>query len=258
MLKISGCGAPCAGGNVKLMDYSLLFYCFAFFTIILGRYFIIAGGAYLLFYSLLGKNIAKRSLRQAAPMAEAIFNDIKLSILSAVVFAVCATFIILEYKLGFTLLYTDPQKYGLWYLVFSFVGVLFLQDTYFYFMHRMFHHPLLFRQMHYGHHSSGDPTPWSSFAFDPPEAILQAVFFVGIIFIIPLHLITLGVILMTMTVWAVFNHLGFYVFSWSSKNHWLGKWFIGPTYHSMHHSNYKMYYGLYFTFWDKLLGTDSE
>jgi sterol desaturase/sphingolipid hydroxylase (fatty acid hydroxylase superfamily) len=241
-----------------LTDYSFWFYCFAFFTIILARYFIIAGGAYLLFYPLLGKRIAKRSLRQAPPISAAIFNDIKLSILSTVVFAVCATFIILEYKLGFTLLYTDPRKYGLWYLVASFVGVLMLQDTYFYFMHRLFHHPSLFRWMHYGHHSSGDPTPWSSFAFDPPEAILQALFFVGIIFVIPLHFMTLAIALLTMTIWAVFSHLGFYLFPPSSQNHWLESWFIGPTYHSIHHRKYKMYYGLYFTVWDKLLGTDGR
>jgi Delta7-sterol 5-desaturase len=38
-------------------------------------------------------------------------------------------------------------------------------------------------------------------------------------------------------------------------HHWLGRWFIGPAHHSIHHLRYNMHYGLYFTFWDRLLGT---
>ncbi|HEY9832817.1 MAG TPA: sterol desaturase family protein [Stenomitos sp.] len=160
-----------------------------------------------------------------------------------------------EYNLGVTRLYTDPRQYGLWYLGVSFVGVLILQDTYFYFMHRMFHHPLLLKWLHQGHHRSGDPTPWTSFAFDLPEAVIQALFFVSVIFVIPLHFITLLAVLMTMTVWSVLNHLGFELFPSSFPRHWLGRWLIGSTHHSIHHRKYTVHYGLYFTFWDKLLGT---
>ncbi|WP_026731345.1 sterol desaturase family protein [Fischerella sp. PCC 9605] len=235
--------------------YSFLYYWFVFFGVIFARYFLIAGGAYLLFYSILGKSLANRSLRLKPPLGRSIRRDIELSILSAVVFALSAAFIISEYDLGVTLLYTDLREYGLWYLGVSFVAVLILQDTYFYFIHRMFHRPLFFRWMHYGHHRSGDPTPWSSFAFDPPEAITQALFFVGVVFIVPLHFITLVAVLITMTVWAVLNHLGFKLFPSSFKSYWLGRWFIGPTHHSIHHHKYTVHYGLYFTFWDKLLGT---
>ncbi|MBF2009075.1 MAG: sterol desaturase family protein [Chlorogloeopsis fritschii C42_A2020_084] len=243
------------GGNFTLMNHSFWFYLFVLFGLIVARYFLIAGGAYLLFYSLLGKSLAKRSLRRKPPMIQSILKDIELSVLSAVVFAVCAALILCEYDLGVTLLYTDWREYGLWYLGVSFILVLILQDTYFYFIHRMFHHPSLFKWMHYGHHRSGDSTPWTSFAFDFPEAIIQALFFVGVVFIVPLHFITLVAVLVTMTVWAVLNHLGFEVFSSSFKSHWFGKWLIGPMHHSIHHRKYTVHYGLYFTFWDKLFGT---
>jgi sterol desaturase/sphingolipid hydroxylase (fatty acid hydroxylase superfamily) len=246
---------PSEGERVKLTNHSFWFYWFAFFGVIFTRYFLISGGAYFLFYSILGKSLAKRSLRLKPPLGRTIRNDIELSILSAVIFALCAAFIISEYDLGVTLLYNDLQEYGLWYLGASFVGVLILQDTYFYFIHRIFHHRLLFRWMHFGHHRSGDPTPWSSFAFDPPETVIQALFFVGVVFVVPLHFITLIALMMTMTVWAVLNHLGFELFPSSFKSHWLGKWFIGPTHHSIHHRKYTVHYGLYFTLWDKLLGT---
>ena len=62
-------------------------------------------------------------------------------------------------------------------------------------------------------------------------------------------------LLLTMTLWAVLNHLGFELFDSSLASHWLGKWFIGSTYHSIHHRKYTVHYGLYFTFWDRLLDT---
>jgi sterol desaturase/sphingolipid hydroxylase (fatty acid hydroxylase superfamily) len=238
-----------------LIPEKLWFYCFAFLGIILSRYFLIAGGTYLLFYSVLKKSFIKRQLRRKPLRWQLIRRDVELAILSGIVFALGATTIMLEYDLGLTLLYTDIGEYGLWYLGVSFVVVLVLQDAYFYFMHRLFHRPLLFKWLHQGHHLSGEPTPWTSFAFDPPEAIIQMLFFLGLVFIIPLHFITLLTALMTMTVWAVLTHLGFELFPSSFPYHWLGKWLIGSTHHSIHHRKYTLHYGLYFTWWDKLIGT---
>jgi len=238
-----------------LTDQSFWLHCLFFFGVILARYFLIAGGTYFLFYSFLGKLVPKRGLRLKPPVWNSIKRDIELSVLSGVVFALCAA-LISKYYWQVTLLYSSLSEYGLWYLGVSYVAVLIFQDMYFYFMHRMFHHPWFFRWLHRGHHYSGDPTPWTSFAFDPLEAILQASFFLIIIFIVPLHFITLLTILMTMTVWAVLNHLGFEVFPPSFPRHWLGRWFIGSTHHSIHHRKYTVHYGLYFTFWDKLLATN--
>jgi sterol desaturase/sphingolipid hydroxylase (fatty acid hydroxylase superfamily) len=241
-----------------LTNHSFWYYCFFLFGITLARYFLIAGGAYLLFYSVLKKSLANKSLRLKPLMSCSIRKDIELSVLSAMVFAMAGAFIVSQYSLGATLLYTDLYEYGLWYLLASFALILILQDTYFYFIHRIFHHPRIFKWMHYGHHRSGEPTPWSSSAFDLPEAIVQALFFVGVSFLVPLHFITLIVALITMTVWAVFTHIGFEVFPSSFNNYWVGKWFIGSMHHSIHHRKYKVHYGLYFTFWDKLLGTEDS
>jgi sterol desaturase/sphingolipid hydroxylase (fatty acid hydroxylase superfamily) len=109
--------------------------------------------------------------------------------------------------------------------------------------------------LHQGHHRSRYPTPWTSFAFDPLEAIAQSLFLMGILFVIPLHFITLIAVLVTMTMWAVVNHLGIDRLPASFPHHWLGRWLVGPAHHSIHHRKYTFHYGLYFTFWDKLLGT---
>jgi Delta7-sterol 5-desaturase len=234
---------------------SFLFYCASFFGLILVRYFLVAGGSHLFFYSTLGHSFAKRMFPLPSPSWDLIHKDIELSVLSAIVFAIGSAFVVTAYDLGKTRLYFNIEDYGLVYLGASYLGVLVLQDTYFYFTHRLFHHPWLFRWLHEGHHRSRDTTPWTSFAFDPLEAIIQSLFLIGIVFIIPLHFITMIAILITMTVWAVVNHLRLELFPASFPHHWFGKWFIGPAHHSIHHHRFSKHYGLYLTIWDNLLGT---
>lgn len=242
--------------EIKLIYHSFGFYGIAFFGIILFRYFLVAGGTYWFFYSPYSQSFMIRNLPHQSPSWQSIQHDIQLSVLSAGVFALAAAFIMSGYSWGITRLYSDVTQYGLWYLGLSYGAVLVLQDAYFYFTHRLFHHSRIFPWLHQGHHRSHYPTPWTSFAFDPLEAIAQSLFLVAIIFIIPLHFITLIAILTTMTVWAVLNHLGIERLPLSFPHHWLGKWFIGPAHHAIHHLKYRVHYGLYFTFWDKLLGTD--
>lgn len=219
------------------------------------RYFLVAGITYWVFYSPISRSFINHRLRHRAPSWPAIRHDIKLSTLSALVFALAAGFVLSAYQDGATSLYTDPRQYGLWYLGASYGAVLVLQDTYFYFTHRLFHHPKLFAWLHRGHHRSRYPTPWTSFAFDFLEAVVQAFFLVGIVFVLPLHFITVIAVLTTMTVWAVLNHLGPDRLPALFPHHWLGQWVIGPAHHSIHHLKYAVHYGLYFTFWDRLLGT---
>jgi sterol desaturase/sphingolipid hydroxylase (fatty acid hydroxylase superfamily) len=219
------------------------------------RYFLVAGGIYWFFYSPFSQFFTNPDLPHHSPSLLSIQRDIKLSIFSAGIFALMMEFILSAYRGGITLIYSQYEPNGLWYLGISYGAVLILQDTYFYFTHRWFHHRSLFRWLHQGHHRSPDPTPWTSFAFDPLEAIIHSLFLLGIIFIIPLHFITLIAVLVTMTIWAVLNHLGIDRLPLSFPHHWLGRWFIGPAHHSIHHRNYSVHYGLYFTFWDKLLGT---
>jgi sterol desaturase/sphingolipid hydroxylase (fatty acid hydroxylase superfamily) len=236
------------------MNRSFWFYGFAFFGIILLRYFLMAGATYWFFYKPF--SLAKRELEHSFPTWQSIQHDIQLSVLSAGVFAIAAALIMTACSLGITRLYSQPQQYGLWYLGISYIAVLILQDTYFYFTHRLFHHPLLFQWAHQGHHRSRYPTPWTSFAFDPLEAVVQSLFLIAIAFVIPLHFITFIAVLTTMTIWAIVNHLGLDRLPLAFPHHWLGKWFIGPAHHSLHHLKYTKHYGLYFTFWDKLLNTE--
>jgi lathosterol oxidase len=227
-----------------LESHSFVFYGVSFFGIILARYFLVAGGFWWLLYARSGE------------LGEGIRRDIRLSVLSAGVFALATASVMTLRGLGLTRLYSLPQEYGWWYLGFSYLAVLLLQDAFFYATHRLFHHRALYRWFHQGHHRSRRPTPWTSFAFDPLEAVVQALFLVVVVVLLPLHLGTLLAVLSTMTVWAMVNHLGLDHLPLRFPHHWLGRWVIGPAHHSVHHRLQHVHYGLYFTFWDRLCGTE--
>ena len=233
-----------------------LYYLCAFFGIILIRYFIIAGGTYWLFYSPHKSLVKNRRLKAIKiPSRKAIKKDINLSIITTLALAICSALVMTVYDSGATRLYSSLGERGTTYLVASFLGVILLQDGCFYFFHRIFHHPYLYKWFHQGHHRSKHPTPWTSFALDFPEALIQGLFLVAVVFMIPLHIYVLTLLLITMTVWALVNHLGFELFP-SFSSHWLGKWLISFDHHSLHHRVYTRHYGLYFTFWDRLLNTN--
>ncbi|MGD1921503.1 MAG: sterol desaturase family protein [Pleurocapsa sp.] len=232
-----------------------LYYLFVFFAIILLRYFLLAGGTYWLFYSSPNKTLSKISSKKKSSRQQLIRKDITLSIAAAMASAICAALVMTVYDSGATVLYQSVEDYGICYLIFSFLGVVFLQDTCYYFLHRGFHHPALYNWLHKGHHRSKNPTPWTSFALDFPEALIQGLFLVIVVFVIPLHFAVVALRLFTMTIWSLVNHLGFELFP-NFPNHWLGKWFISSDHHSLHHRKYTQKYGLYFTFWDRLLGTN--
>ncbi len=162
------------------------------------------------------------------------------------------------YELGFTRIYLQPERYGLWYVGFSLLLVVVLQDTYFYFTHRLSHHPKCYKWMHQGHHHSKNPTPWTAFAFDPAEALIQAIYLIGITLLLPIHISVLGALVMIMTMGALFHHFGVRLFEDSALGKWLGSWVVGCTHHWLHHRKYKVHYSLYFTFWDRVLGTQHE
>jgi sterol desaturase/sphingolipid hydroxylase (fatty acid hydroxylase superfamily) len=240
-------------------DHSFVFYGFAFFGIILARYFLLAGGSWWWLYARSINTSTESGQGQPrlrpAGLHNGIRDDIRLSVFSAAVFALATATLLALQSHGLTRLYARPDTYGWWYLGLSYATVLLLQDAIYYAIHRLVHHRSLYSWCHHGHHRTGHPTPWTSFAFDPPEAVLQALVLVAVVMLVPLHPVTLVAVLSTMTVWAIVNHLGLDHLPRRFPHHWLGRWVIGPAHHSLHHRHPAVHFGLYFTIWDRIGGT---
>lgn len=136
-------------------------------------------------------------------------------------------------------------------------AIIIAHDAYFYWTHRMMHHPRLFRHFHRVHHRSITPTPWAAYSFAMPEAAVMFMFVPLWQFFVP----TPGWV---MVVWLNFQimrnamgHAGFEFFPrwWLASP--LTRWINTTVHHDLHHNGgFNTNYGLYFTWWDKWMGTE--
>ncbi|MFN8344027.1 MAG: sterol desaturase family protein [Spirosomataceae bacterium] len=226
------------------------------FLLQLLRYVLLAGGAYLLFYHLKKSVWFYRKIQPKFPKHKDIYREIGYSVLTMLIFAAMGIGIFFLRKLGWTQIYTQVGERGWGYLLFSVVLAVFGHDTYFYWTHRLMHHPKLFPYFHKVHHLSHNPTPWAAFAFHPLEAVVEAGVLVFMVFLFPLHPLAILVFLLFMTVMNVLGHTGYEVYPpWFLKT-WWGRWQNTSTHHNMHHQWGKGNYGLYFNIWDKLMKTN--
>lgn len=229
-----------------------------FTIIIIARYFAIVWPIHHMLWKRDPNTVKARRLSKREPTAATIRNEIKLSTISAFIYALPAAIVIEMWKAGGTALYTGPIENGTgWiYIAFSALLYLFVQDTWFYWTHRLMHHKKLFAATHAGHHRSVQPTPWASFSFDPIEAISSAWLLPVMALFVPLHLGAALALLMIMTINAVFNHAGWEVYPDKWVKGWFGKIIITASHHNLHHTKFTGNYGLYFRFWDYICGTD--
>jgi len=113
----------------------------------------------------------------------------------------------------------------------------------------------LFNIFHLVHHKSTNPSPFAAYAFHPLEAILEAGIFVVFLFTLPVHFYHLFFFFLFMIIYNVYGHLGWELYPKGFSKHWLGKWINTSVNHNLHHQYFKGNYGLYFLFWDRLMGT---
>lgn len=228
-----------------------------FFIAILVRYFVAAGIFHLYYFGKNSAQFSNKRLSRRAWRKGQMKKEISWSIKSSAIFAVVGAATYWMWQNELTAVYIDVAQYSYWYLPVSLLLILLIHETYYYWVHRWMHHPKVFRIVHKVHHDSLTPTPWTAFSFHPWECFLEALILPLMLIIVPVHPFVLGFYLMIMTVSSVINHLDIEVYPLAFQKSWFGKQFIGATHHHFHHEEFKTNYGLYFTFWDKLMGTES-
>lgn len=117
------------------------------------------------------------------------------------------------------------------------------------------HGKKVYKRFHLTHHLSVNPSPWASYTFSGLEGIIQSGIIWVLAFCIPINdyaLITFTVIAFVIN---VYGHLGYEIAPLWFRNTWAFNWLATSTYHNLHHSKFNGNFGLYFRWWDKLLGT---
>lgn len=216
-------------------------------------YVVFAGLGYLLFYVWKYRVWFFRKIQQKNADTAHIRHEIVWSLLTRVLFGFMVV-AVLQFTDN-TALYYSISDYGWTYFVLVTIGVILLHDTYFYWIHRWMHHPRFYRLMHRIHHNSTNPTPFAAFAFHPTEAIVEAAIFPVLVFLLPMHPVTLVIVLLFQTTFNVYGHSGFELAPrWWVSNRFF-KYINTSVHHNYHHKEFNYNFGLYFNYWDRWLGT---
>jgi len=201
--------------------------------------------------------LAHREVQTRRRRSRQDWVEVGWSLITSLLFALAGGLMLVAWQKGYTRIYLDWATYPLAWFPVSILLVLFLHETYYYWLHRWMHFPEIYKLVHKVHHDSITTSAWTSFSFHPIESALQAVFIPAMAFLLPLHAYAIGILLMVMTVTSAVNHLNTELYPRDFHRHWFGRWLIGATHHSLHHSQFRFNYGLYFTFWDKWMRTES-
>jgi lathosterol oxidase len=137
------------------------------------------------------------------------------------------------------------------------IAIIVAHDAYFYWSHRAMHHPRLFKRFHRFHHRTITPTAWAAYSFAIPEAIVMALFMPIWLALVPTPGIVTFTFLIVMILRNTMGHAGLELHARGWASHPILKWISTTTHHDLHHAgSFNHNFGFYFTFWDKLMGTE--
>ncbi len=216
------------------------------------RYFLVAGLLAWLLYKFSDWADSRR-IQQGLANNEDRRREIRHSTLTIFIFSLTGMSIYGLSKLG---LLTLNSEYTVTALLIEAILIIVAHDAYFYWMHRGLHASRRLMRVHVLHHRSRTPGPWTAYSFSAGEAVLEAVFLPIYALLMPMHGITAFIFTSHMIIRNVLGHAGVEIYPRWWATHPLTRWITSTTHHDLHHAEFKHNFGLYFTWWDRWMGTE--
>jgi Delta7-sterol 5-desaturase len=157
--------------------------------------------------------------------------------------------------LGYTKIYTNFSEHSPFFAIFGFFMLIFIDDTWFYWCHRLLHHRAIYKYIHFEHHKSVDVNPFTSLSFHFLEPFLLTLWIFPVAFFLPTYAPVLGLVQIWGLLENIKSHLGYEFYPTKFNKSWL-RFLTTSTHHNMHHNHFDGNYGIHFRFWDRLLGTE--
>jgi sterol desaturase/sphingolipid hydroxylase (fatty acid hydroxylase superfamily) len=220
------------------------------------RYLIGAGGTFLVINTLMAGWLARRKIREEKPDWRQMGRELLASLRTVLIFSLIGLSIALAKRLGIIPLYDDPAERGWLYFALNVVVLIIAHDAWFYWTHKIMHRPRLFRWFHRLHHRSYNPSPWTAYAFDASEALVNAIYLPLALIVMPTSILAAFIFTGHMMLRNAIGHCGYEVFPARSDGRPLFDWMTTVTHHDLHHARARTNFGLYFTWWDRIMGTE--
>ncbi len=222
------------------------------------RYLIPASGAFLFFWAFRRHKWERRLIQGKWAPTRQLWTEFRYSMYTVVIFSIVGFSLYHGARAGIFKIYEGFSAHGPVYFVFSIVWIIVLHDMYFYWTHRAMHSKKLFKIFHRVHHLSINPSPWAAYSFAIPEAIVQALFLPLLTALLPVHGVVLFLFLANMILRNVLGHLSIEALPKGFLKTPILRIFTTTTHHNMHHQYFHCNYGLYFTWWDRLMNTTHQ
>ncbi|MEM1163603.1 MAG: sterol desaturase family protein [Pseudomonadota bacterium] len=220
------------------------------------RYLIGAGGVWLIINIWLARPLALRKIRGESPPSSQMVREFMTSMRTVLIFATVGTGITAAAIVGCIPVYRDIDLYGWRWLFASALLIVIAHDAFFYWAHWIMHRPRFFRWFHQTHHRSHNPTPFASYSFDTGEVLVMALFLPVFLPIFPTHPVVILFFTIHMMLRNALGHCGYEIYPAARNGKPLFDWMTTTTHHDLHHAHAGCNFGLYFTWWDRLMGTE--
>ncbi len=225
------------------------------FAMDLGRYVLVAGGAFAFFWSFRVERFRGRFIWPRGPSTDRMVSDVAWSSSTVLVFSLVGVAVYFGGHSGVLRRYESIADRGVAWFIASIFLLVILQDTYFYWTHRAMHHRRLFRLVHRTHHLSRETSPFTAYALSPIEALVHALFVPLAWMVLPLHDAAVFAFLGFMIVRNVLGHLSIELYPSGFTKSRIWGLHTTTTHHALHHARPRTSFGLYFTFWDRWMKT---
>ncbi len=237
---------------LNFLTENIIYFPLYYYFLTLIEFFLITGSIYFLLWHVLSKKIKYREIQKRKLFPGQIKYEVKTSIIAFFFMSLAQWPLFYLFTKGYTSIYLNWSQYPLWYVPMSLFIWMLWHDIYFFITHRWLHTPWAYKHIHYIHHKSHVPTPWSTHSFHWLEAIMQMLFLYPLVILMPMHLYSFLVFMGITHFFSVWGHFNYEMMSLHTWDAWWGKWVTTSTHHNLHHKYNKGNLGLYIRYWDIL------
>jgi sterol desaturase/sphingolipid hydroxylase (fatty acid hydroxylase superfamily) len=220
------------------------------------RYAAFAVATWLVLCVLLKSRLSGRKIREQSPGWRQMAVEFVFSLRSVAIFATSAVVMTALWRLGAYPLSDRANDWGVGWMLVSLLLMIVGHDAYYYWTHRAMHRTAAFR-LHRRHHLSGNPSPFTAYSFDMAEAGLMTSFVVLWPLVMPTPWAVLAPFIVHQLVRNTLAHAGYELMPATADGRPKFDVFTTATHHDLHHQQAGSNFGLYFTWWDRWMGTEN-